>query len=289
MDNAEKPTRKSWLSEYTAKLIRAKHSAHASYTAIGRALKRCASTTSRFFQRATDARAALHKRLNELDAGVRWHCKDDLAQTLRNKKVRASNAAQYGICKELHDVIKQCRKRPKRSSLLLVDPGGNPIRNNQEESAFVKRTVARLAHGHVTNFQEHLDNVRSNPPSQHLPEFTPDPNAVVGLVDTRRKYHKAPVDKAGGLFDLPPEAYHLLAPELARLWDPLILHSTLTCVIALQWQGGDLALLEKVGGVASQNFANRRRISMVDQTPMAAASTLRLRYLEAIQGHIVTS
>ena len=107
--------------------------------------------------------------------------------------------------------------------------------DRSEQGLAVKNFLAVKGRGTLKSFEDHLNATRSRD-NGSLPSHL-DTAAVVGIVDTRLYSAKAPKRKGMAPIGVPSELHVFAADEMARIWDPITIASTIEADVPLQHQG----------------------------------------------------
>ena len=105
----------------------------------------------------------------------------------------------------------------KTAKLLLHDMDGNGTRDKEQESMAVKEYLAAKGRGRLTTYTDLLNEVRSRRREESV--CTLDPDAVVGILDTKCRAAVSPTGKTHGPDGVPTDVYSVAPVEMARLID----------------------------------------------------------------------
>ena len=135
----------------------------------------------------------------------------------------------------------------------------------------------RLTSGTTSRFATHLkgQRIRNNESIGYLDQVERHPLGMVPMTSLCERLAKAKSGKAMGPLHEAPEACHLFAQQLARIYDPLVIKSCLTLTGPLQASGAKASFIPKDGRASHSAPSNRRVIMLANQMPKCLGASLR--------------
>ena len=192
-------------------------------------------------------------------------------------------AADYGLRPAFHRSIRPIKRKGGKSQLLLHDHAGRQTTDKSDEAMAIKQCLAIRGRGELMAFSELVERARVR--SRDF-DYELECEAVVGIVDTRRRAAVCHADKAHGPGGLPSKPFRAAPSEMTRLTDPVAVEDTLTGEVPLGWQGGDNTMLLKSAIKGLQCLTNQRSILLADCNPKIVGGEIRGRMSVALAPHI---
>ena len=174
-------------------------------------------------------------------ATVEESIKDDRIQLVLNTSSRLSKAAGNVFDPVFHRAMQPLKRKSLSNVLLFKNKDGGQTNSKSEQGMAVKEYLAVEGRGIMRSFEEHINVTRSKEKRPFPMEL--DAKAVVGALDLRIKSFKVPMRKAMRPIGVPADIYAFAGAELARIWDPIVVETTLSFDVPIKFQGGDSAVL----------------------------------------------
>ena len=145
--------------------------------------------------------------------------------------------------------------------------------------------MAIRGHGRLMTYAELTQEARSRRRGPGPEEL--DTDAVVGMIDTRRRATACPSNKSHGPNALASDAFACAPEQMARLYDPLGVEATSTGEVSLSWQGADNAMLIENRLANHQAMTNQRSVALADQEPKLYGGELQTRMVGHLEHSVV--
>ena len=179
------------------------------------------------------------------------------------------------------------KKKNKVVRVLVRDANGVQTGTREEEAFAFKAFLAIRGHGKQRRYQDLIEDSRAR--LRQRIEYDLNVDVVVGIIDTRFAAAHAPAGKGMGPGLIPAELFAVAPTEMAKLWDPIIVGSSLDAEVPISFQGGDNCMLDNNPLKSSGLLSNRRDVLLADQEPKMLGGTIRRRLADALVGKIVDS
>lgn len=293
-----RPPRQHWTSPAALAIIEQRNQVHKEVRRKGRTLKRlvaypiAAGTVdiAQAFQlaaRSRDDRDAVEHAPKHLQVAVKSTVKNDIAANVVKTSSRLVGASEFGLCPAMHRTVKPLRRKGACSRLLLHDSEGRQTVGRADEGTAIKQILVLRGQGTSMPYTELFESARKRSRSDW--HTSVDSEAVVGIIDTRRRAARATQGQAHGPTGLPSDVDRLAAPAVSRLYDGIKVEATLSAELPLGWHGGDNTMLLKSQLKSTQDVMNRVSILLADQRPKVAGGEIRATMAQALSKRFVYS
>ena len=256
----QKPPKQFWTSERTILITKQRNDAMRAVRRKGRALKAlvtdpeaalarwaigtkgsCLQFVAATVEAIQEDKTTWEAMLGHLQAAVTASVKEDRVHYATTTSQKIAKAAECGLNMHLHRAIRPIKTKRSKNVLMLKDSEGRQTLDREDEGTAVKQYLAERGRGELLPYADLISRARDR--VRDIGYSEPSCEAVVGILDTRKRAKTAKSGKTHGPSAAPADTFRAAAPELARLHDPTAVEATLSASVPLMWQGGNNAML----------------------------------------------
>ena len=194
---------------------------------------------------------------------------------------RTTTALAHGDLPTMFKELRRIRAKPMSRKTRILDDSGQPTTSYNAERKRFRRYFSELLDGFEVSpmalvQQEREQRLSSTPVSAAMTR-----EDLPTLPNLALRFATARVARTCGMDRVPPAAFKAAPWELARAYFPLIVKAHLSLRPPLQWRGGALVELAKVGGCPHE-CRDMRDITITDFVGGAMVGMMRPQLTPAV-------